>query len=358
MLPKLDVIVPVRDGEKYLESAVASLAADAEFINKLIIVNDGSSDGTASILSSLAWKGKLQVIHQPPIGISAALNHALHAAETPLVARMDADDISIPGRFKAQIEYLEGAPAVAAVGSQVLIIDSAGTATGERSNYPLDSNAIRTQLYKKGSCAISHPTVVMRRDAVLACGGYRAAFQHAEDYDLWLRLSERHRIVNLPEAFLYYRLHQSQVASQFRARQSFSRDLALYAARERERSGEDPCDGLREVPNFEELMRSADRHGTTIRELATAYDAIDAIQEKRRTSLTIAAADAIPALARKRYLGESRRRRYALIRKAAWTGLTCLNFQTAFEAYLAFLECRISDSKMFQSMTRNLGATG
>jgi len=198
----------------------------------------------------------------------------------------------------------------------------------------------------------------MRKDAVLACGGYRGAFQHAEDYDLWLRLSERHHIANLPEAFLYYRLHDAQVASRFHARQSFSRDLALYAAREREASGRDPCAELKEAPNFEDLMRSAGRHGPTIRALATAYDAIVAMQEKRRTSLTLAAAEAIPALALKRYLGESRRRRYALIRNAAWTELTSWNFRTALEAYFAFLQCRIGDSKMFQSLARSFSVTG
>jgi len=358
MLPKADVIIPVRDGERYIAPAIASLAADSEFINKLIIVNDGSSDGTASFLSNLDWKGKIEIIHQPPLGLCTALNRALDAAETSLVARMDADDISIPGRMKAQIEYLEGVPGVAAVGAQVLTIDAEGRATGDGSNYPLDAKSIRDQLYKKGSCAISHPTVMMRKDAVLACGGYRTAFQHAEDYDLWLRLSERHHIANLPDAFLYYRLHQSQVASLFRARQSFSRDLALYAARERERSGRDPCEGLSEAPNFEALMRSASGQRTTIQELATAYDAIDAIQEKRRTSLTLAAVGAIPGLAKMRYLGESRRRRYALIRTAAWTALTRFNLPTALEAYLAFLQCRIGDSKMFQSMARSLGATG
>ena len=354
----MDVIVAVRDGEKYIAAAIASLSADAEYINKLIIVDDGSTDRTVSILSNLDWKGKLEIIHQQMLGVSAALNRAMEAAETPLVARMDADDVCIAGRFKAQIEYLESAPDVAAVGTQVRVIDAEGAETGDRSNYPLDAAAIRTQLYKKGSCAISHPTVVMRKDAIVACGGYRGAFQHAEDYDLWLRLSERHRIVNLPEAFLYYRLHGAQVASRFHARQSFSRDLALYAAREREASGQDPCADLCEAPDFEEIIRSAGPHGATIRALATAYDAISAIQENRRTSLTIAAADAIPALAKKRYLGESRRRRYALIRKAAWTGVTCWNFHTAFDAYLAFLQCRISDSKMFQSMARSFSATG
>lgn len=355
---KADVILPVRNGERYLSSAIASLVPDAKYINKLIIVNDGSTDNTASLLSSLNWTGKLQIIHQETLGVVASLNNALKSAETALVARMDADDVSLPGRLKTQIEYLQSAPNVAAVGSQVLMIDSDGMPTGDKSFYPLDSNDISEQLHENGRCVVAHPTVVMRKDAVLACGGYRAAFQHAEDFDLWLRLSERHRIVNLEEVFLYYRVHRDQVSSQFRARQSFSRDLALYAARERARSMKDPCDAFSGIPNFKDLMNRTGGHGATIQNLAIAYDAIDAVLGKRRTSLTVAAAHVIPALARMRYLGETRRGRYGLLKKAAWTALTRLNFQTAFKAYSALLQCRLADSKTVQSLARAFGTTG
>jgi len=346
---KVDVILPVRNCEKYISRAISSLVPDAEFINKLIVINDGSSDRTASILSDLRWNGRLQLIHQPPQGIVRALNKGLDCAETALVARMDADDISIPGRLKAQIAYLERSPKVAAVGSQILTIDAEGFLTGDKSAFPLTSTEVRRQLYENGRCVVSHPSVVMRKAAVLACGGYRAPFEHAEDFDLWLRLSEQHLIENLEEVFVHHRLHAKQVSTQFRSRQSFSRDLALYAARERARSRKDPCDGLSGIPDFEELMSRTSEHGTIMQALGTAYHAIEAI-EKRRTSLTAAAARAISALAKERYLGQSRRSRYALLRKAAWASLKDLHFRTAFEAYSAFLQCRVADSKVMRWM--------
>ena len=352
-MPKVDVIMPVRNGEKYISRAISSLVPDAEFINKLIVINDGSNDRTASILSDLRWNGRLQIIHQPPLGIVRALNGGLNAAETALVARMDADDVSLPGRLKAQIAYLERSPKVAAVGSQVLLIDADGFPTGDTSNFPLASREVRRQLYEHGRCVVSHPSVVMRKDAVLACGAYRAPFEHAEDFDLWLRLSEHYPIENIADVFVHHRVHAKALSEQFRSRQSFSRDLALYAARERARSGTDPCDGLSGIPNFEELMSRTGEHGTIMQDLGTAYHAIDAIFEKRRAAMTVAAARAISALAKERYLGQSRRNRYALLRKAAWTSLMDLHFRTALATYSAFVQCRVADSKFFRRMLEN-----
>ena len=100
------------------------------------------------------------------------------------------------------------------------------------------------------------------------------------------------------------------------------------------------------------MSRTGEQH-TIMQDLGTAYHAIDVIFEKRRASLTVAAARAISTLAKERYLGQSRRNRYALLRKAAWTSLRDLHFLTAFETYSAFLQCRVADSKFVRRMLEN-----
>ena len=177
------VILPVRDGEATIRAAVESILAQTHAHLALLVVNDGSTDGTAAILDAID-DARLRVVTTEPLGVPAALQLGLATAETPLVARMDGDDIATPTRLARQIEYLRDRPAVAVLGSAV---DVFGEGVAPRVvSLPTDPGFARWAMHFY--CALAHPTVLARRAPLLDAGGYDATAPHAEDYALWHRV--------------------------------------------------------------------------------------------------------------------------------------------------------------------------
>jgi hypothetical protein len=150
---------------------------------------------------------------------------------------MDADDVAMPERLACQAAVLDAHPDVAALGSACRVIGRDGTVLGHR-NPPTEPTVIRAML-RRGNCMI-HPTMMLRRAAVLDAGGYRPAFRLAEDFDLWLRLSERHDLMNLPECLLSYRQHAAQSSWQDVEQRALSELGALVVA-QRRAGAEDPA---------------------------------------------------------------------------------------------------------------------
>lgn len=232
--PLISVLMPVRDGERYLGAALASLAQQSLGDFEVIVVDDGSVDGTAAMLAAAAARDpRLRIDRQAGQGVSAALNRALALAQGRFLARLDADDIARPERFAAQAAYLETHPRVAAVGGGYEEIDQDDRPL--RAVRPPTEPARIRAILPRTNC-IAHPTVMMRRDAILAVGGYRPAFDGAEDYDLWLRLLERWDLANLPELLLGYRRHP-HAATLRRVRDSAFAELAARTAFERRSRG-------------------------------------------------------------------------------------------------------------------------
>ncbi|MBS0237977.1 MAG: glycosyltransferase [Proteobacteria bacterium] len=347
MTLRADVIMPIRNGARFIVPALKSILAD-QALGTLIIIDDGSTDDWESAATPYLKRGRTMVIKQPASGIAAALNRGLEASTSKYVARMDADDVSLPGRLESQIAWMERFPHIVAVGAQVVEIDTDGV-LGKRSNYPTKPDQLRHELLERGRCAVCHPSVMLRRCDVIAAGGYRQSFLHAEDYDLWLRLSENGLVANLTRCFLRRRVHSGQISHLQRVRQSFTRDLALFAARERAGRRPDPTAPWVKPLSYLELQSSL--HHPTIQKLATAYEAIDNFYTGRHASLSVGAVRAIPLLARQSYLGETRRIRYNLIRTAGNAALRRGNIGDALEAYMALARCRTADSKYFRKKT-------
>ena len=141
---------------------------------------------------------------------------------------MDADDICMPTRFSKQMAYLNENPECVAVGSRVILIDPDGKSLRLFSE-ALDHEPIENQNLK-GNTGICHPSVALRRSAVLAVGGYRDQFKHAEDLDLFLRLAEHGRLANLPDALLSYRQHPQSIGYSHRKDQVLSAQRAVVEA--------------------------------------------------------------------------------------------------------------------------------
>jgi glycosyltransferase involved in cell wall biosynthesis len=229
----------VYDGEEYLQQALESILTQTLKEFEFIIVNDGSTDKSASILSRYHDSDdRVKIFDQQHQGLARALNFGVHQARGKYIARMDADDIALPDRFERQVSFLESNPKVAVLGSAARNILSDGTVLETPLLAPLANAQIKTML-RTYNC-ILHCTAMIRKPAFLKVGGYREAFICSQDYDLWLRMSERYRLANLPDVLMYYRLHYNQ-ASIRKIEQQMLGDLAAQAAsRARLATGIDP----------------------------------------------------------------------------------------------------------------------
>lgn len=204
----VDVVMPVYNGEEFVYEAVTSILRQTFTDLRVLCIDDGSTDGTSEILHKLAQTdSRLQVVRQDNKGLVGALNAGLALCTAPLVARMDADDIAMPERFAKQVEYLNDHSDVVAVGTAILEMDSDSDPLAIEQFAPDHTQIDERMLRLKTGMA--HPSVMMRREAVQALGGYRVDFEWVEDIDLWLRMAEHGRLANLPDVLLCYRQHTS-----------------------------------------------------------------------------------------------------------------------------------------------------
>ena len=193
MRPRVSVLLPAYNEEGFLEQAVESILGQTESSFELILVDDGSTDGSRTLLERLAATDqRIKLIHQPHKGIVAALNRGMREASGRYVARMDADDLAHPKRLELQAKYLDLHPDTGMVGSRVEYLGDAGRNRGlalfvEWCNSLTDSRDI--DLYRFVETPFVHPSVMFRRELSERLGTYRDG-PFPEDYELWLRWLE------------------------------------------------------------------------------------------------------------------------------------------------------------------------
>ncbi len=203
--------MPVYNAAPYVQEAVESILAQTFRDFEFVIVDDGSTDRGGKMLRKFAeHEPRINLITQPNGGIVAALNTGLEHCRGEFIARMDADDVSMPERFERQIRYLDDHPDCVCVGSRVLAIDPYGGVLYTSDHQP-DHEWIDRELLKGVGWAVVHPVAMMRKKVLQAVGGYRTQFQWAEDMDLFLRMAEAGRLANLPDVLLQYRQHPDSV---------------------------------------------------------------------------------------------------------------------------------------------------
>lgn len=208
MAPLLTVLMPVYNAYSYVRKAVDSILSQDLCDFHFLIIDNGSTDGSSEILSSYKDR-RIRIIRlDRNIGPPGALNVGLKEIETPYIARMDADDISLPGRLKAQLSFLESRSECVLLGTQISIIDE----WGHRRRGPLlpqTQDDIRWKLMFHSPFA--HGSVVMRTEEVKKIGGYCESLRYASDYDLWSRFVRRGNFThNLASVFLLWRRHSCQ----------------------------------------------------------------------------------------------------------------------------------------------------
>ena len=217
-LPRISCLLPVYNGERFIDEAVRSILNQSLGNFELVIVDDGSTDGTTSRLQYFAdHDPRVRVVRQRNGGIVSALNRGLSECRGTYIARMDADDVAEPDRFAFQADYLDTHPHCVLVG---------GFATSVREN---GSPAERTTGGRHSTTDLSvfppriavsmHPLIMVRHAALVEIGGYRGDFAHAEDYDLFIRLARLGTIDNPDRNVLLYRRHEGAISVRYMATQ-------------------------------------------------------------------------------------------------------------------------------------------
>ncbi len=202
------VLMPIHDGEAFVAEAVESILGQSLRDFEFLIIDDGSIDRGVEIAAA-SGDSRIRVVHnERQIGLVRTLNRGLELARGTYVARMDADDISLPQRLEKQVAFMERNPDVGVCGTRVITM---GDREGEIWSYPEGAEGIRCRLLFGAS--IAHPSVCMRREAFLRHGlRFDDAYPHAEDYKLWRTASEKFPLANLGEVLLRYRIHAGSVS--------------------------------------------------------------------------------------------------------------------------------------------------
>jgi len=205
-MPKVTVLMPVYNAEKFLSEAIDSILKQSFADFEFIIINDGSTDKSRPIIESYPDSRIKLYDNENNLGIIATLNKGFKLAQGELIARMDADDISLPDRLKLQVDFFNTHPSIGACGGWVKKFGQLNFI----SKYYTEPADIKAAFLFNVSLA--HPTAMIRKkiltDHQLA---FDQAYLHAEDYDFWVKFMQFSALANIPKVLLRYRLHQVSV---------------------------------------------------------------------------------------------------------------------------------------------------
>jgi glycosyltransferase involved in cell wall biosynthesis len=251
--PIVSVVMVVCNVERFLSEAIESILAQTLAGIEFIIVDFGSNDESKAIVSSYAAKDHRIKLHEVPhCGLPEARNAGCFLARGKYIAIMDADDISMPDRLMSQVKFMEEHPEVGLLGGAVQWFDADGVdlpesilPPGVSLDRPTENAELQLTLLKY--CPFWQPSVMVRSDAFVMVGGYRAPFLQAEDHDLWLRISEHFEVANLKRVILRYRIHPHQVSLRKRKQQTLCSLAALASTASRRNGHSDPLDSAEEI---------------------------------------------------------------------------------------------------------------
>lgn len=226
--PRITVLTGAYDNEATLEAAMRSVLGQSVEDLELLVIDDGSTDGSRTVAERVAaTDARVGVLTMPRnVGIARSLNAGLAEARAPVVAVLDADDLAGPERLERQLAVLDARPEVAVVGSRMREINPHGAELRSRTLPATgDVNAVLTRFNP-----IPNTSAAFRRAPVLAVGGYDPRYRYAMEYDLWLRLADAHVLHVLPETLSTRRMGGGNVAA--RAERAQHAEAVLILARD------------------------------------------------------------------------------------------------------------------------------
>ncbi|MFH1822841.1 MAG: glycosyltransferase [Patescibacteria group bacterium] len=207
--PRITVLLPVYNGEKYIKEAMESILNQTFTNFEFLIIDDCSTDSSLKIIRS--YKDPyIRIIHnETNKGLNKTLNIGLAAARGEYIARMDQDDISLPRRLEKQLAFLDTHSEIGVCGTGFGIIDQKGTLKNE-THFPNRPLLLSWKLHF--FCPLAHPTVMMRTSLVKEIGGYNTKARFYEDYDLWIRLNSITKLTNLDDILFLLRKHEENTS--------------------------------------------------------------------------------------------------------------------------------------------------
>lgn len=209
--PLVSVLMPVYNAERFLREAVDSVLGQSYRQFELVMVDDGSSDGSWAIAQEYAaLDARVKALrNERNLRVVKARNRAFTLVDpaSKYFAIMDSDDVCMPDRLEREVAFLEAHPDHALVGGHTIVIDERGAQVGFR-RYPLQHEQIMGVITRYNP--IAQPGVMLRRSALEQVGEYDERYPGCEDYDLWLRMAERFKLANLDTATLKYRISATQ----------------------------------------------------------------------------------------------------------------------------------------------------
>ena len=261
--PRVSVLMSVYNGERYLRYAIESILVQTFTNFEFIIVDDYSTDRTPEILDQYTDPRIVRLKNDTNLGLTKSLNRGLAVARGQYVARQDADDVSLPERFERQGLYLETHSECVLVGTAYDLIGDQGEVMVQIT--PLtESQAIKPALQTFNRFV--HGSVMMRRDSLMQVGGYREAFKRSQDYDLWLRLTERYEVANLPEVLYQFRQTKETISFESFSEQEAYAEITRICARRRQAGIAEELDIL--VANLSQYMPKGRQHSSGMKNLA------------------------------------------------------------------------------------------
>ena len=250
--PTVTVAMSVYNDAPYVGAAIDSILAQTMADFELLVIDDRSTDGSGEVIAAKAAEdARIRILPSPAKGRVPALNALFAAARAPWVSVQDSDDISTPDRLAKQLDKAASDSRLGVIGCTASLVDADGNHLSDGAPKPIDQTAVLDHLEAKP--LVNHNAVLVRRDAVLAIGGYRPAYRHAEDYDLWTRLVDEVHFANLPEDLVAYRVYPGQTSSAHLVEQTTNAAIAWQARIERRAGRADPTDGLAAMPPIGEL---------------------------------------------------------------------------------------------------------
>ncbi len=214
-MPKITVLMPVFNGEKYLAEAIESILNQTYKDFEFLIIDDGSTDNSVEIIRKYSDPRIRLVKNEKNLGLPTTLNIGLDIARGEYIARMDCDDISHLRRFKKQIEFMDNNPNISICGTWMKTI---GEKTGIIIEVPKTNEEIKCSLLF--SSGITHPTVFMRKSKFDKYGlRYSHEYLDSEDTELWIRALKYIQAASLQEVLYYYRIHPTQTCRMDNQRQ-------------------------------------------------------------------------------------------------------------------------------------------
>ncbi|MGH9441727.1 MAG: glycosyltransferase family 2 protein [Thermoanaerobaculia bacterium] len=230
--PRVSVVSAVFNGERYLRQSLESVLSQQSVDLEFIVIDDGSTDATSSILADFARRDpRLRVLTQDNKGLTQALILGCAEARGEFIARHDLDDVSLPGRLARQAALLEADTDLAFISCWAHVIGPKGELLYEEKR-PIETSAV---LRRFGDGPSAHGSVMMRRAAYERAGGYRSQFRLGQDWDLWWRLFEIGGFAVVPMALYTYRFHESGVSANRRREQERFGELGELCASARKR---------------------------------------------------------------------------------------------------------------------------